>query len=330
MKVNQLLDKIIDKWPVKICCLVVAISLYLFHQASLVDRKSFVIPLQIQESGAVMHIGDYANTVNVVVRANPESITAVHGSQISAYVNLNNISKEGEYTVPVIVKVADEIKGFDPFEVKVTPENIKIKVENKVLKAVPLEIAVGGEPYHGYELVETKITPSHVQIMGPESLVENTHIINTDLVSISDLRESKEFDVKYKNLNKLINIETPNSFKVSVQIKPKEMSRIISDIPVNITGLSNKLLLTNKISPVTVRLNGTVPNLENYTPSKNFVSIDLQKITEEGEYDLPMIFNIPSYLKMDELKENTVHVSILAIPEEVTPIEDILDSGIVE
>ena len=95
MKANRFFEKILDKWPVKVCCLIVAICLYLFHQASLTDKRSFVIPLTLIEEGGVIHTGDYTSTVTVVVRANMEELSSVHSNQLHAFVNLNGISKNG-------------------------------------------------------------------------------------------------------------------------------------------------------------------------------------------------------------------------------------------
>ena len=67
MKANQLFNKILDKWPVKVLCLIAAISMYLFHQASLTEKRSFVIPLTVLEEGAVQHTGDFTSTVTVTV-----------------------------------------------------------------------------------------------------------------------------------------------------------------------------------------------------------------------------------------------------------------------
>ena len=154
MKANRFFEKILYNWPVKICCLIIAIAIYLFHQSSLTEKRSFVIPLTVVEEGNVQHTGDYTSTVTVTVRANTEEISSVHSNQLTPYVNLNNISKNGEYNLPVKVQVSDEIMAFDPFEIKVKPEYITIKAETKDLKF--------GEPEHGYEITETTIEPAYV------------------------------------------------------------------------------------------------------------------------------------------------------------------------
>ena len=316
MKANQFFEKILDKWPVKVCCLIIAICLYLFHQASLTEKRAFVIPLTLVEEGAVIHTGDYNSTVTVSVRANIEELSSVHSNQLQAYVNLNNIVENGEYNLPVNVKVSDELLTFDPFEIKVKPEYITIKVENKSLKYIPLEASIVGEPAHGYEITEVELTPSFVEVTGPESLVQNTQKIYLEKIDVSGFAKEETFFVQNKSLNKLITITEKGPYEVQVKIEPKIMERTIENIPVQISGLRENFYLKDDVLPVWVTLEGTVPSLENYTPTKRFVNLDLQKIKEPGEYDLPLSFNIPSYFEMIDSSDEIVHITVLAKEEE--------------
>ena len=92
MNTKRLLDKVLNKWPAKVVCLVIAIFLYFFHQASMIDSKTFVVPLQIIEDGMVMPVGNTPGSVSVVVRAGEEVIKAVLPSDISASVSLDSIT----------------------------------------------------------------------------------------------------------------------------------------------------------------------------------------------------------------------------------------------
>ena len=321
MKANQLFNKILDKWPVKVLCLIVAISLYLFHQASLTEKRSFVIPLQVIEDGSVIHTGDYTSTVTVSIRANTEQISSVHSNELQAYVNLNNIAKSGEYNLPVKINVSDEILAFDPFEIKVKPEYIKIKVEPKDLKYVPVEPSVVGEPAHGYEIKSITVNPRELEVTGPLSIVENTGRIYTEKVDVEGLTKKQSFEVGYKTLNKLLSVADEGKIEIVVSIEPADMERVIQNIEVNITGLNEKFFLENDIPGVTVTLEGTVPVLENYVPGKRFVSLDLQKITEPGEYDVQLTYTVPSYLTLKETSADLVHIVVLPHQEENTEAE---------
>lgn len=311
MKANQFFEKILYNWPVKVCCLIIAIALYLFHQASLTEKRSFVIPLNVIEEGAVQHVGDFTSTVTVVIRANTEQISSVHSNQINAYVNLNNISKNGEYSFPVKIKVADEIMAFDPFEIRVKPENIKIKVETKDLKFIPLEASIVGEPEHGYEITEVEIDPAFVEVTGPASVIENTQKIYLDRIDVTGLTRNETYEVEYKSINRLLSIKEKGPFKVSLSIDPKDMERIIEDIPVTLLSLDEKFYLKDDIISVWVKVQGTMPLLENYIPGRRFVTLDLSSVSQAGEYDLPLVYNIPDYFTLIETSDQTVHITVL-------------------
>ena len=311
MKANRFFEKILYNWPVKVCCLIVAIALYLFHQASLTEKRSFVIPLTVIEEGAVQHTGDFTSTVTVVIRANTEEISSVHSNQLKASVNLNNISKNGEYNLPVKVTVADEIMAYDPFEIKVKPEYIKIKAETKDLKFIPLEASIVGEPEHGYEISEITIEPAFVEVTGPESIIENTQKIYLDRIDVTGLTQKEVFEADYKSINKLLSIKEKGPFEVTIMIEPKTMERTIEDISVTVLSLNEKFYLNDDIIPVSITLEGSMPVLEDFIPGKRFVTVDLSKINEAGEYDIPVVYNIPNYFKLLETSDDTVHITVM-------------------
>ena len=310
MKANQFFNKILDKWPVKVGCLIIAIALYLFHQSSLTEKKSFVLPVQVIEEGAVIHTGDSVSNVTVTVKANTEQVSSIHTNQLQAYISLNDISKNGEYTVPVKVNVAEEILSFDPFEIKVKPEYVKIRVENKDLKDVYIEPSIIGEPEHGYEITEIKVNPVTAEIMGPESIVENTKKIYTEKIDVTGLAKKETFRVNFRSINKLITVSDMEPVEVSVKIEPKQMERTFEDFEVFINGLNDSFAIKDGTPVITFVLSGTVPVLENYTPAKRFVTLDLRHITETGEYELPLSYSVPSYLVLMEGAPTTIKVQI--------------------
>ena len=321
MKANQFFNKILDKWLVKVCCLIIAIALYLFHQASLTDKRSFVIPLQVVEEGSVIHTGDYNSNITVIVRANTEEISSVHSNQITAYVSLNELTKQGEYNLPVKVKVSEELMAFDPFEIKVKPEYIKLKVDSKELKYIPVEPVIVGEPEHGYEITDVSIEPAFIEVIGPKSIIDNTQNIYTEMIDVSGISKKEYYDVEYKPVNKLLTVAENGPFEVSVLVEPKPMERVFENITVNVLSLKDKFYLKDDIIPVTITLEGTMPVLENYTPGKRFVTLDLQRINEPGEYDIPLLFNVPSYLKIKDFSLDSVHITVLEKEEQNENIE---------
>ena len=124
MNTKHLLDEILDKWPAKVICLIVAIFLYFFHQASIIDSKTLVVPLKILENGVVMQVGSAPKSVSVVVRGSAEDIKLIDPSEITAYVSVDDITQKGQYMLPVQLSLSDALLVLDPFEVKLKDEKL--------------------------------------------------------------------------------------------------------------------------------------------------------------------------------------------------------------
>ena len=204
MNTKRLLDKILNKWPAKVVCLVIAIFLYFFHQASMIDSKTFVVPLQIIEDGMVMPVGNTPGSVSVVVRAGEEVIKAVLPSDISASVSLDSITSKGTYKLPVKITLSESLMEYDPFEVKLKDDSVSIEVDRKATKYVPVLPSTVGEVAHGYEIEKITMNPSTVEIYGPESVVNATEAIYSTRVNVSNAEINFSADTDCQQPNKLI------------------------------------------------------------------------------------------------------------------------------
>jgi hypothetical protein len=221
MNTKRLLDKVLDKWPAKVVCLIIAIFLYFFHQASLIESKTFVVPLQIIENGIVMHIGNAPKSISVVVRAEEEAIKSVLATDLTATVCLDDITKKGIYKLPVKITLADSLLEYDPFEVKIKDDTVTIEVDRKAIKYVPLIPSVIGEVASGYEIDTIIMNPSTIEIIGPESVLNATEQIYTTRVNVSNAENNFSTETSYQQLNKLLTVVDEGPFKAEVSLKPK-------------------------------------------------------------------------------------------------------------
>ena len=315
-KASQLLEKLLNNWPVKLICFIIAVFLYIFHQSSLYDRKSFVLPVSVIQDGIVMPVGDYTKNVTVTVRANTENITSIHASQIKASINLSNLSKNGEYLVPVNVTVAPEVIAIDPFEIKVKPESIKIRVEKSGVKYLKVEPSIVGEPAHGYGISNIEITPAFVEVSGPESVIEELNTVITDRIDISNINKDYETSVVGKNIGNIIKADNYGPFKVNLKVEPLIMEKEFSNYKVQAINLSKDLLLKTELPYAKLVLSGTVPTLENFNLNAYSVQVDLSGVKEEGTYNLPVKYVYPSYFSIVNKSLETVTVELEKIIEQ--------------
>lgn len=311
MKVQQLIDKILNNWPAKIICLMLAIFLYIFHQASMIDKKVFVVPLEVIENGNVMQIGDCPNVVSVIVRASTDVINSIISSDLEASINLDKITTSGKYTVPVTINISDRLKEYDPLEIRVQPEHVNLSVETKISKYVPINPSISGEVKEGYEISEVIVNPSSVCIIGPESLVENTKNIQTTALIVSNAELNFTGEINYLELNKYLYVEDKGPYKATVIVNPKPMEKEYVGIHVVVKGLLENLEIENEIPDIDFVLSGTVPILSKYIISANLIQIDLREITEPGNYEVPVKFNLPANIILEKQSFETISVNVI-------------------
>ena len=311
MNTKRLTDKIFDKWPAKIICFVIAVFLYFFHQASLVDTKTLTLPLTIIENGMVMHVGNTPRSVSVVVRANDNNIKSVAASDLTASVNLDSITEKGVYKLPVIISLDDALMEYDPLEIKLKEDYVTIEVDRKAFKYVPILPSVVGDVSNGYEVQRIIMNPSTVEIFGPEGLVNATNEIYSTRLNVSNAETNFATEVKYQKLNDLITVIDEGPFKATVSVVPKIMEREFNEIEVEVLNLTDSLELASPLPSISIKLSGAMPFLENYILSKHAVQINLHEIKEPGVYELPLKYSIPVNLKLTEKSDEVLSVVVI-------------------
>ena len=316
MNTKHLLDKILDKWPAKVICLVIAIFLYFFHQASLIDSKTVVVPLQIIENGIVMHMGNTPKSVAVVVRAGDETIKSLLPSDISASICLDTITEKGSYKLPVKITLSDHLMAYDPFEVRLKEDSLQIDVDKKAIKYIPITPSIVGEVAHGYEIDSISMSPSTVEVSGPESVLNATEQIFSTRLNVSNAEINFSTETSYQQLNKLLTVLDEGPFKAEVTIKPKAMERIFDQVPVEVLNLNNSLEIKDPLPLVTIKLSGTMPVLENYILSKHSVQINLREISEPGTYEVPLRYVLPANLQLVEKSDDEITITVIRKSEE--------------
>ena len=131
MNTKQFLEKVFNRWPIKIICFVLAILVYFFHQISVLDTKTFTVPVEIQALGSMLPAETQERSVRVTIRGKSEELNEIIESDLHAYLDITNITKEGKANVPVIINTSQRMTVIDPLEITVKPEKIKIEVQQR-------------------------------------------------------------------------------------------------------------------------------------------------------------------------------------------------------
>lgn len=311
MNTKRLTDKLFDKWPAKIICFIIAVFLYFFHQASLVETKTFVLPLEVIENGMVMHLGNIPKSVSVVVRADDNDIKSILPSDMTATVSLDSITEKGTYNLPVNILLSENLMEMDPLEVKLKDEIITVQVDTKSFKYVPILPSIIGEVSHGYEIQNISMTPSTVEIFGPSSIVNATQEIYSTRLNVSNAETNFATEVSYQNLDNLLTVVDEGPFKATVSVVPKIMERDFTEVEIEVVNLSSALEIKDGLPLISLKLSGSMPLLENYNLSKNAVQLNCKDIIEPGSYEIPLRYVIPANLQLLEKSDEELTVNVI-------------------
>lgn len=320
--IKRLIEKLQKNWLAKVVSLFIAILLYIFYHASQIDKKNFVVPLKIEENGIVMHVGTVPNYITVVVRTNDTIMNMINSSDFEGRIDISNITEPGIYTLPVYMTLSSKLMELDPLEVILKDEEIKLSVDRKATKYVPLTPSVVGEVAHGYTISQISISPSTVEISGPEAVISAISEIPTTRIMVSNAENNFSVETTYQEQSKLVSVLDQGPFTATVSLSAQVMEREFTNIPVEVTGLDSSLELLSSLPAVNFILSGDVPLLENYNLPARAVYINLRDYTTPGSYEVPVRFNLSSNFTVLEKSVESISVQLESVKieaEELLP-----------
>ena len=292
MKAKQLFDKLIENWQVKAVCFVIALFLYVIHQNQSIDKRVFSVPLTVESQNGFVSIEPHPRTVAVSARGKADELAQVRESDLKAYLDLTYISKDGSYDFPVLITLSDSASILNPLELKVTPEIVRLSVEEEVTSYVDIVPMVSGNPAYGYGIKNVTVSPEQIAITGPKTMIENCKSLKTLNVTASNAKRSFSSKTRVEQKGYFISHENIE-VSVTVEIEELEGSKQFTKLPVKILNLSPELEIRAMTRDVAVTLNGSLAALESFKPADSFVSADVSHINSAGTFYINLSYSVP-------------------------------------
>lgn len=158
------------------------------------------------------------DTVNIRLRGPLTTLRSQTSQTIEATLDLSNITKEGETTIPILPRsfnVPPEVSV-----VAIDPSKIAIRLEPRRQKVVPIREFLVGQLPTGYELGQVVVTPSTALVSGAVSVIKGTVEIATERIILSGRSQSFQRTVGLVSDNPQIQIVEPSSVDVFVEVIP--------------------------------------------------------------------------------------------------------------
>ena len=188
---------ITHNWFLKIFSLLLATAMWVTLASETSSEIGLEVALEYRNIPSQLEIaGDTTNTVQVRLRGSSNLVSGITSSDVSTALDLGSMTA-GEKVIPLTPQNVDAPFGAEV--VRVNPSHVRFNLERTISKLLPVTPTIQGEPAYGYELGAVLLSPSKVQVEGPESRVNMLESVPTAPIRIdgreSELTQSVGLDV---------------------------------------------------------------------------------------------------------------------------------------
>ena len=167
-----------------------------------------------------------------------------------------------------------------------------------------------GSSAKSYEISQTSVDPSTVEVRGPKSVIEKIESIATEAILLENRNTGFSGKASLVNTNPLVSISGSGKVDYRVGIAVKIINKDLKNISVEIKNLKTGLKITSPAANVLVTLSGAEHILENFTAPAGFVTVDCSEISEPGDYNLKVKLNVPEGLTVKTIFPDTLAIKI--------------------
>jgi YbbR domain-containing protein len=224
----------IENKGLKLLSLALAVLLFLLSRQPPTDLQ--VAGVRIEYRGlrpGVEIVNDGEQTVTVRVKG-PRNVTrSLTPNQLLVVADLSN-KEPGERIVQL--KPDESFMPDDVQIIQIDPASIRIKLELTKTKRVRVEPQFLGHVAKGFERLRFNLTPSEVEIEGPQSMIDNIDHVVTESVNLEGLKASfqtpVDIEVPQDSSRDSLRVKPPNQVTLTVDIGEERALRRFANIPV--------------------------------------------------------------------------------------------------
>lgn len=275
-------------WPfrhigLKAMSLGLAVLLWMIVSGDEIVERGLRVPLELQQLPAGLELqGEAPTVVDLRVRGPSDTLSRMGAGDIVAALDLR-AARPGQRLFQLTPEQVRTPFGVEV--VQVAPASIALVFEKSATRRLPIVPAVEGEPAPGFVVGTMAADPPTVEVIGPESAVEEAREAVTEPVSIAGAIAEVSDSVTVGLLDPALRVKGARLATVRVQILPGPRERTVGDRPVRLRNLAVTLLAQAIPPTVDVVLHGSRERLNRVQVDAVNASVDLSNLGA-GEYTL--------------------------------------------
>lgn len=270
------------------------------------------------------------DTVRVAITADKKTRDKIRVSDISAVADLQQAVSLDTNPVMVPITVTCSVSGIGPGDIKVTPQNLSVNLDEKETQEFVVNVIRGDtKPGKDYEVGSLTANPEKVRITGPKSLVNKIDKVNTAIElngKTQDFTQEVTLSIIDKNQEALSDSEMnslriENNAQVIVTAKLWKIRQGVK-ISAGYVGTPAEGYQAGMIKtvPDTISVAGSTEGLETLAANDNVITIPSESIDISGESSdvekkISLKDLLPDNVKLTSDSSEDVWVTVSILPE---------------
>ena len=270
------------------------------------------------------------DSIRIAITTNKKIRDKIKVSDITATADLQQAVSLDTNPVMVPITVTCSVPGVTPNDIKVTPQNLSVNLDEKETQEFVVNVSRGDtKPGKDYEVGSLTANPEKVRITGPKSLVNKIDKVNATISldgNTQDFTQDVNLTIIDKNQEALSDSEMnslriENNAKVSVTAKLWKIRQGVG-ISAGYVGspASGYQVGTVTTVPDTISVAGSTEGLETLTQNDNTNtipadSIDISGESRDVERKISLKDLLPDNVKLTSDSSEDVWVTVSILPE---------------
>ncbi|WP_282937969.1 CdaR family protein [Paenibacillus sp. RC67] len=197
----------------------------------------------------------------------------------------------------------------------INPAVVEVEVPiTSPFTSVPLQLKLVGEPPRGFSVASLQQNTDKVTVYGPQDVLNRMEYYEGPSVNLGELKEEKEYtltlDIPLRN--KVTQLD-PAKVEVKINIVPSA-TKTLEQIPLSIVG-QNDGFDTKVVLPESGKINllaeGAQAILDKVKAADVQAILDVSNLPP-GRHELPVVFNLPTFIKKGPQQDFKATVEISA------------------
>lgn len=277
--------KLLNNWPAKLLSFLAAVLLFFFNRTLNQEEITLTVKLNVRLRNGFTISAPYKDKILVSISGDrEEDIRKISEEDFEVYADLrgDQYNKNGKY----LVKLQYEKKIPDSININLNPLETEITIETSLDKSVEIIPIFTNSVREGYKLVHTKLSPSVIQIFGPQSQINKIDKIKTEEINLKDYFNDFVVRVRLQNPGEFIKINSDPVIDVIGKIEDFQITDKFTDIPIKFINLDEKFIQEfQKPAPV-MEIKSSQNLLDRLTTENLEMLVDCSRVKYQGKYVL--------------------------------------------